>query len=69
MRSSGHLSCSIDYIVLTSVDRDDLPDGGSGHFAETVETLKVLTFFCQSLSLFLWFFYLYCFLASKRWLT
>lgn len=30
----------IDYIVLTSVDRDDLPDGGSEHFAETVRQLK-----------------------------
>lgn len=28
------------YIVLTSVDRDDLPDGGSDHIARTVENLK-----------------------------
>lgn len=28
------------YIVLTSVDRDDLADGGAGHFAETVEVIK-----------------------------
>ncbi|CAH2092364.1 unnamed protein product [Euphydryas editha] len=28
------------YIVLTSVDRDDLPDGGSTHFAETVREIK-----------------------------
>lgn len=35
-------SCSVDYIVLTSVDRDDLPDGGSGHFSETVKAMKVL---------------------------
>jgi lipoic acid synthetase len=27
--------------VLTSVDRDDLPDGGSSHFAQTVKALKV----------------------------
>ncbi|PIA33153.1 hypothetical protein AQUCO_04200128v1 [Aquilegia coerulea] len=33
-------SWGVDYIVLTSVDRDDLPDGGSGHFARTVEALK-----------------------------
>jgi lipoic acid synthetase len=33
---------NLDYIVLTSVDRDDLPDEGSAHFAETVETLKRL---------------------------
>jgi lipoyl synthase len=31
----------VDYVVLTSVDRDDLPDGGSGHFAQTVRALKV----------------------------
>ncbi|XP_074602170.1 lipoyl synthase, mitochondrial [Brevipalpus obovatus] len=30
----------LDYVVLTSVDRDDLPDGGSNHFAETVIQLK-----------------------------
>ena len=30
----------VDYIVLTSVDRDDLPDGGAGHFAQTVGLLK-----------------------------
>nr|CAB3263428.1 lipoyl synthase, mitochondrial-like [Phallusia mammillata] len=30
----------LDYVVLTSVDRDDLPDGGSNHFAETVKNLK-----------------------------
>jgi lipoic acid synthetase len=28
------------YVVLTSVDRDDLPDGGADHFAQTVECLK-----------------------------
>lgn len=30
----------LDYVVLTSVDRDDLPDEGSGHFARTVQTIK-----------------------------
>ena len=25
---------------MTSVDRDDLPDGGAAHFAETVEKVK-----------------------------
>merc|ERR1712135_255864 len=30
----------LDYVVLTSVDRDDLPDGGSNHFAETVRIIK-----------------------------
>lgn len=32
----------VDYIVLTSVDRDDLPDGGASHFARTVTLLKQL---------------------------
>ena len=31
---------NLDYVVLTSVDRDDLPDEGSGHFARTVATIK-----------------------------
>jgi lipoic acid synthetase len=35
-------SWGVDYVVITSVDRDDLPDQGSGHFAETVERLKAL---------------------------
>ena len=30
----------VDYIVLTSVDRDDIEDGGAGHFATTVELIK-----------------------------
>lgn len=30
----------LDYVVLTSVDRDDLPDEGSTHFAKTVRLLK-----------------------------
>ncbi|GGR12439.1 lipoyl synthase [Deinococcus ruber] len=28
------------YVVLTSVDRDDLPDGGAYHFAKTVAAIK-----------------------------
>src|SRR3954453_14761842 len=28
------------YIVITSVNRDDLPDGGSEHFAETVRRVR-----------------------------
>jgi lipoic acid synthetase len=35
-------SWGVGYVVLTSVDRDDLPDGGSEHFARTVRTLKAL---------------------------
>lgn len=40
-------SWGVDYIVLTSVDRDDLPDGGSGHFAQTVKTMKVMISMCS----------------------
>ncbi|BDA46798.1 Lipoyl synthase, chloroplastic [Coccomyxa sp. Obi] len=32
----------VGYVVLTSVDRDDIPDGGAEHFARTVRTLKAL---------------------------
>ncbi len=28
------------YVVLTSVDRDDLPDGGAAHFAATIHAIK-----------------------------
>ena len=31
---------SLKYCVITSVTRDDLPDGGAVHFAETVRTIK-----------------------------
>ena len=30
----------LDYVVLTSVDRDDLPDQGAAHFARTIEAIK-----------------------------
>ena len=32
----------LDHIVVTSVNRDDLPDGGAGHFAKTVFWIKTL---------------------------
>ena len=28
------------YVVITSVDRDDLPDGGASHFAATIKAIK-----------------------------
>jgi lipoic acid synthetase len=31
---------SLRYVVITSVNRDDLDDGGSGHFAETVRQVR-----------------------------
>ena len=30
----------LSYVVLTSVDRDDLADGGAGHFAKTIREIK-----------------------------
>ncbi|GAB4819005.1 hypothetical protein N2152v2_006051 [Parachlorella kessleri] len=33
----------IDYVVLTSVDRDDLPDFGAAHIAKTIAELKQRT--------------------------
>jgi lipoic acid synthetase len=33
-------SLSLDYVVVTSVDRDDLPDGGASHFAEAIRCLR-----------------------------
>ena len=30
----------LNYVVITSVNRDDLGDGGSGHFAETVREVR-----------------------------
>lgn len=31
---------NLKYIVLTSVNRDDIPDGGAGHYAATVRRVK-----------------------------
>jgi lipoyl synthase len=39
--SLSQMGSEIRYIVLTSVDRDDLPDQGAGHFARTVRTIKL----------------------------
>ena len=32
----------LDYVVLTSVDRDDLPDQGAGHFAACIREIRAL---------------------------
>jgi lipoic acid synthetase len=32
---------NLKYVVITSVNRDDLPDGGSEHFAETVRQVRL----------------------------
>ena len=33
-------SMGLDYVVITSVDRDDLPDQGSSHFARVIKKIK-----------------------------
>jgi lipoic acid synthetase len=33
----------LDYVVLTSVDRDDLPDGGARHFAAAIRAVRALS--------------------------
>lgn len=31
---------NLDYVVLTSVNRDDLPDGGAAHYAQAIRAIK-----------------------------
>ena len=33
----------LNYVVITSVDRDDLRDGGAGHFAECIREVRALS--------------------------
>ena len=33
----------LNYVVITSVDRDDLHDGGAGHFVECIRHIRALT--------------------------
>lgn len=40
MLSMAVSELKLDYIVITSVDRDDLEDQGSGHFAECIRVIK-----------------------------
>jgi len=40
-------SLGLDYAVITSVDRDDLPDEGSEHFAECVRAIRRRTPECK----------------------
>ena len=32
---------NLDYVVLTSVNRDDLPDGGAQHYADSIRAIKL----------------------------
>ena len=38
--ASAIAAWGVGYVVLTSVDRDDLPDGGADHYARTVRSVK-----------------------------
>src|SRR5665648_229139 len=31
---------ALNHVVVTSVDRDDLADGGAAHFAQTIEAIR-----------------------------
>lgn len=37
---SAVAALDLGYVVLTSVDRDDLPDGGAGHYADCVRAVR-----------------------------
>jgi lipoic acid synthetase len=44
-RVAGSIARSgLTYVVITSVDRDDLPDGGASHIAETVRSIKRMNY-------------------------
>jgi len=38
--AEGVVRLGLRHVVVTSVDRDDLPDGGAGHFAHTAAAIK-----------------------------
>lgn len=38
---------NLKYAVITSVDRDELPDTGAGHFAETIRQVRALNPHCR----------------------
>jgi len=38
--AEGVVQLGLRHVVVTSVDRDDLPDGGAGHFAHTARAIK-----------------------------
>ena len=39
--------CSLKYVVITSVDRDDLEDGGASIFADTIREIRARTDSCR----------------------
>lgn len=45
--AEGVARLGLKHVVITSVDRDDLSDGGAGHFAQTVRAIKDLVADCK----------------------
>ena len=41
-RRAGGGEAGAGHIVITSVDRDDLDDGGAAHFARTIRAIRAL---------------------------
>lgn len=41
------LKMKLDYAVVTSVDRDDMPDEGATHFAQTIKAIKAVLPDCK----------------------
>ncbi|TNE47054.1 MAG: lipoyl synthase [Deltaproteobacteria bacterium] len=41
--AEASVAMDLDYVVITSVDRDDLPDGGANHFADTIRKVYELS--------------------------
>jgi lipoyl synthase len=44
--AEGVAQLGLKHVVVTSVDRDDLPDGGAAHFARTVAAIKARVHDC-----------------------
>lgn len=45
--AEGVARLGLQHVVITSVDRDDLPDGGAGHFAATAVAVKARVPSCR----------------------
>jgi len=45
--AEGVARLGLRHVVVTSVDRDDLPDGGAAHFAATARAIKALLPDCR----------------------
>lgn len=41
------VAMKLGYVVITCVDRDDLPDGGAGHFAQVIQAIQAASPECM----------------------